>query len=94
MTTRFAIALIAAATLTLSTGAALAQMDGPPSNSFYGDPVLPDPPLKPVHVFPAATATQDVAAVTPPAGAAQSPARATPCSALSLCALATPAAHS
>jgi hypothetical protein len=79
--------------LLLSGGAALAQPEDQPANSFYADPVLPDPPLKAAHVFPPATATEDVAAVTPAAGASPVPPRLSPCTALSPCAVPTPAAR-
>jgi hypothetical protein len=76
-------------------------MDPPPANDFYGDPVLPDPPAKAEHVFPASIATQDVAAVAPAASAPAAPARvakakagSTSCTALNPCAITTPEARS
>jgi hypothetical protein len=92
MASRLAIAAGIALVIVLP-GLAQAQMDEPPANSFYADSVLPDPAPKPVHAFPASIATEDVAAVAPAADAAPKPQRTTPCTALSPCALVTPAAR-
>ncbi len=99
------IAMAAGLMLALSGGAAFAQLDGGTQDSFYADPVLPDPPVKAEHVFPASVATQDVAAVTPAAGEAKprevktaATARnsrpASGCTALNPCAVSAPAARS
>jgi hypothetical protein len=87
------LAILVAAALALPGGAALAQAGDQPSTNFYGDPVLPDPPLKAAHVFPASLATEDVAAVAPAAGAPQLPQRATACTALNPCAVTARAAR-
>jgi hypothetical protein len=52
--------------LGLAGGAAFAQT-GDAEKNFYADPVLPDPSPAVSHVFPAAAATADVAAVAPTA---------------------------
>lgn len=59
------MAMAAALVLALSGGCALAQEAS--EDNFYADPVMADPPVKPVHVFPAAVATEVVAAVSPAA---------------------------
>jgi len=104
MASRFAIAFGAALLLTLPGGAAFAQAES--EDSFYADPVLADPPQKPEHLFSAAIATQDVAAVSPAAGEVKlqeaKPAKTArnnkpasgACSALNPCAVTTPAARS
>jgi hypothetical protein len=52
--------------LGLAGGAAFAQT-GDAEKGFYADPVLPDPSPAVSHVFPAAAATADIAAVAPAA---------------------------
>jgi hypothetical protein len=80
---------IAALLLALSGGAAFAQGGiDQPRTGFYADPVMPDPSPAAAHVFKAADATADVAAVTP---ARQQPHAA--CGARNPCAVSTPAAR-
>lgn len=87
----FRLFVTSAVILALAGGASVAQMEDPAPNSFYADPVLPDPPLKPAHVFPASVATQDVAAVAPAAGASLRPQHMMACTALNPCAVPAPA---
>lgn len=105
MASRFAIAFGAALLLVLPGGAAFAQPAVADQDSFYADPVLSDPPLKPEHVFAAAVATQDVATVAPALGEVKpddaKPVRtsknvkpASGCTALNPCAVSAPAARS
>jgi hypothetical protein len=94
------IAITAALMLGLGGGTALAQVDQT-TESFYADPVLPDPSPVPARIFAPALATADVATVTPAAGVARAAgahgkriaARATACTALSPCAVTAPAAR-
>jgi len=105
MASRFAIALGAALLLMLPGGTAFAQLEGADQDAFYADPVLPDPPQKPEHVFSAAIATEDVAAVAPaasdiksveamPAQTARNSKPASGCTAIHPCAVPSPAARS
>lgn len=75
--------------LLLSAAPALAQLGYDPENP---DIYLPDPPAIPPHVFPRGLATAETAIVSP-AEAAPVRIAARSCSALSPCALATPAAR-
>ena len=95
------IAIAAALMLGLGGGTAFAQVDQTTEN-FYADPVLPDPSPVPARVFAPALATADVAAVAPAAGSVTAAAgahgrkvvaRVTSCTALSPCAVTTPAAR-
>jgi hypothetical protein len=79
--------------LLLSGGVALAQPEDQPANSFFADPVLPDPPMRPLHVIPPSVATSDVAEPTPAAGSTASVGPLSACTALSPCAIPTPAAR-
>jgi len=105
MTSKFAMAFGATLLLMLPGGAAFAQPASVDQDSFYADPVLSDPPLKPEHVFAAAVATEDVATVAPAVGEVKpddaKPVRTSKnakptsgCTALNPCAVPTPAARS
>lgn len=86
------IAIATALALTLSGGAAFAQIDQEPTG-FYADPQMADPPQVAVHVYPASEATSDVAAVAPAAGTSAKPQHLAACTAINPCAAPTPAAR-
>jgi hypothetical protein len=91
------IAVVTLLLLGVSGSAAFAQV-GDAEKGFYADPVLPDPAPVAVHVFPAATATADVAAVAPAAtqiasARARASGRGPACTALNPCAVSAPLAR-